>query len=188
MWHGTWTLGAQLVRSTLVAASIAACAAGCGSRKDAPVGLSHTGRANEVMVRTVFDQAATNAAITERTVYPYHFRPNGASLNELGEDQLAMLAEAHRATPGELSVAVGDASPELHRARVETVVRQLEQEGVFVDKVTIGTKPQGGTGMTSVRVGQLLDGGARGSAMNTGAASGTGAPSPAVEPMRSNER
>ena len=52
--------------------------------------------ANKLMANSFFDESVENGIISQRTVYPYHFVPDSARLNELGERDLQVLAAYYK--------------------------------------------------------------------------------------------
>jgi hypothetical protein len=98
-----------------------------------------------------------NAIIAQHTLYPYHFVPDGETLNTLGDRDLAVLAKHFQKHPGTLNIRRGDVPDELYDARVTHAVEMLKQYGVKIDRVSISDSLPGGTGMPSERVVMILD-------------------------------
>ena len=122
--------------------------------------------ADEWLVRQYQDDAIKNAVIAQHTLYPYHFAPNGAVLNPLGEHDLGILAEHFQKYPGQVNVRRGDEGSVLYRKRVESVVDVLKKAGI--KSIRIADALPGGDGMSSERVVKILQG--RGQAGSQGAA------------------
>ena len=59
---------------------------------------------HEWMVRYYSDAAIENAIIAQQAMFPYHFVEGGAQLNELGQRDLAILAEHYSKQPGTLHI------------------------------------------------------------------------------------
>ena len=92
------------------------------------------------------------AIIAQSTVYPYHFVPDAAELNGLGQRDVSVLAAHLRDHAGSLVVSRGSVSQQLHDARVKAVLAALEQEGVPANQVAVREGLPGGDGVASVRV------------------------------------
>jgi hypothetical protein len=86
------------------------------------------------------------AIITQHTLYPYHFLDGSASLNELGERDLSVLAAHYAEHPGAINVYRGNASEALHRDRLQTVRQELAHAGVDLNRMTVGDGLPGGDG------------------------------------------
>lgn len=109
------------------------------------------------LVSAVRDSAVKNAIITEHTLYPYHFEPGGVELNELGQRDVAVLAEHFGTHTGALGVRRGGAGDALYNARVDAVKRELARDGVTGDAVRVADENPGGSGMLSDRVRVVLE-------------------------------
>lgn len=96
------------------------------------------------------------AVLAQSALHPYHFVPGAAGLNALGRRDLAILADALREHPGALSVRRGDATPELHEARVAAVLVALAEAGVARERVDLGEGLPGGAGAPAARVLKVL--------------------------------
>ena len=107
---------------------------------------------NPWLVNTVNDMAVRNAIIRQQALFPYHFVVNGAQLNDLGKQDLDVLASHYRDNPGQLVVRQGDASEELYAARVQAVVEAMRGAGVDVDRGQVTDGLAQGDGMPSERV------------------------------------
>jgi hypothetical protein len=126
-------------------------AAGCDSQD-----MSVSRRNGEVvdtwLVQSMQDAQVNNAVIRQHTMYPYHFVENSADLNELGQRDLDVLAGHFRDNPGQMNLRRGEASEELWKARCQTVVNRLAQDGVDINRVKVDDGLPGGDGITSTEV------------------------------------
>ncbi len=107
---------------------------------------------NQRLVQSYGDDAIKGAVMAQHTLYPYHFVPNAAVLNKLGENDLQILAEHFRDHPGQVNVRRGDATTRLFRARVQTVLQAMEDAGVDTGKLVVTDALPGGDGMPSEQV------------------------------------
>ncbi|MFC1805463.1 hypothetical protein ACFL09_00595 [Planctomycetota bacterium] len=107
---------------------------------------------NAGLVNSVLDQAIRNAIIRQHTLFGYHFVDNAATLNELGQHDLELLAARHKEHPGTVLVRQGDTAPELFEARVNEVKRLLVEAGVDEKRVKVEDGTPGGDGMPMARV------------------------------------
>lgn len=103
------------------------------------------------------------AVIRQHTIYPYHFVAESATLNELGQRDVEILAGHYASLPGDggippatLSVRRGDASPGLYDARVRAVTAELARGGVANDRVRIADTVPGGDGMLPGKIKVIL--------------------------------
>ncbi len=129
---------------------------------------------NAAMVQQIFDQAAENAVVSEYAVYPYHFLPNQAALNELGERHVAALAAAYRTAPGKLVMPAGDTPPDLQEARRKSVLQSLASAGVDTDRLVKSSSDlPGGPGMNSQQVQKALENAGEAPSVRPSAQSGT---------------
>jgi hypothetical protein len=115
----------------------------------------------------------------QSALYPYHFVPDSAELNELGVNDLSVLAMHLRDHAGSLLISRGAASKELHDARVRAVLAALEEAGVAKSQVAVHEGLPGGDGLPSSHVVEILKkplmlSGAGVSSMSTSATSTTG--------------
>ena len=92
------------------------------------------------------------AIIAQSTVYPYHFVPDAAELNGLGQRDVSVLAAHLRDHAGSLVVSRGSATQQLHDARVKAVLAALEQEGGPANQVAVREGLPGGDGLATARV------------------------------------
>jgi hypothetical protein len=136
---------------------------------------------NVAEVKWLNDTAIQNAIIAQHTLYPYHFVTYSACLNELGEHDFCVLIDHYKNNPGPLNLRRGDATPELHEARLRFITDRLAKAGIEVGPIEDGHP--GGVGMYSEFVlmaldktyggeeggGGMSDGGGRNASANRGA-------------------
>jgi hypothetical protein len=96
------------------------------------------------------------AIVVQSALYPYHFVPDSAELNELGVNDLNVLAMHLRDHAGSLLISRGGASKELHEARVRAVLAALEESGVAKTQVAVHDGLPGGDGLPSTKVVEIL--------------------------------
>jgi len=96
------------------------------------------------------------AIIMQSALYPYHFVPDSAELNELGAIDLSVLAFHLRDHAGSLLISRGGVSKELHDARVRAVLAALEESGVAKTMVSVHDGLPGGDGLPSGKVVEIL--------------------------------
>ena len=96
------------------------------------------------------------AIVIQSALYPYHFVPDSADLNELGMNDLSVLAMHLRDHAGSLLISRGDASKELHEARVRAVLAALEESGVAKTQVSVHDGLPGGSGLPSGKVVEIM--------------------------------
>lgn len=129
----------------------------------------------EAVVQDLFDQQAREGVVAERAVYPHHFVANEATLNGLGERHVAMLATGLKNNPGKIAIPQGNASADLHKARVKSVLEALEAAGVDATKIDPSANLPGGPGITSERAATAYVGNADETTQgNTGSSQGFG--------------
>jgi len=104
------------------------------------------------LVNTLNNIGVENAIIAQHTLYPYHFVADGASLNELGQRDLMVLAKHFKEHPGVLNIGAGEAGAELYEARIAHVLIRLKEAGVETDRTSVSDGMPGGPGMPSERV------------------------------------
>ncbi len=102
------------------------------------------------------EASVENAILAQHTLFPYHFVPNSAELNELGMRDLGVLARHYQENPGRLSVRRSGTEQGIYRARLDRVGQLLRQAGVNVAAVDIADAPAGGEGMDSEQVLHIL--------------------------------
>jgi hypothetical protein len=122
-----------------------------------------SGRApsNGWLSNAICDAAIRNAIIAQRTIFPYHFEPDAATLNELGQRDLEVLTAHFQTQPGQLSVRRGKVAPELYDRRVRTVLEALVATGIDEARIAVSDAPPQGDGLPSEQVLRILQQGAR---------------------------
>ena len=108
-------------------------------------------------VRALQNLQIENGIIRQRTVYPYHFLPDTAALNQLGTYDLQILAQYFERHSGKLNVLRGHAGNALYEARVGSAMQQLAGLGVQTDRLQVVDEFSAGDGMLSARVIIVLD-------------------------------
>ncbi len=108
------------------------------------------------LVETLRDLTTEQAVLCEHTLCPYHFVEYGATLNELGRQNLDILIRHYREYPGPLSIRRGDVPASLYRARVRAVRDALHAGGVDVRQVPISDSLPGGEGLGGDRVARIM--------------------------------
>ena len=109
------------------------------------------------LVNSYNDIAVQNAIISQHTLFPYHFVKNGAELNELGERDLAVLANHFMEHPGQLNIRRSDSSMDPYQARVDFVLDRLKKAGIDTERIRISDGMPGGSGMLSEKVLVILE-------------------------------
>ena len=112
---------------------------------------------NAKLIESVNNLAIENAIVSQHTLFPYHFVQNGAELNELGQRDLAVLANHFLEHAGPVNVRKGSVSAELYEARVNHVLDALKQAGVEAERIAISDGMPGGSGMPSENVVKILE-------------------------------
>lgn len=107
---------------------------------------------NVGLIEAYSDISINNAIISRHTLFPYHFVDNSAELNELGENDLGVLAKHFVNNPGELNIRQGETPNEIYLARINLVLKKLSDAGVDRNKMVISDDVQGGSGMPSEEV------------------------------------
>jgi hypothetical protein len=138
-----------LATLTILMLSASACS-DPSKTSSAPPPSSDERDLNTAEVEWYNKSAIDNAIIAQHTLYPYHFVPDGESVNELGEHDLNVLIDHFKNHPGKLNVRRGSASAELYQARVNFVIERMFNAGVRLGPVEDGLP--GGEGMSSERV------------------------------------
>lgn len=137
-----------MTRHLLILSVLMAAVAGCDNTQ-----LGRDQRATHVwLMKTVDDMAMRNAIIRQRTLFPYHFDVNAATLNELGMHDLAVLARHYMQHPGNINIRRGGAAKQLHDARVATVMGILRKAGIDPRRMKATDLPAGGDGIASEEV------------------------------------
>jgi hypothetical protein len=108
------------------------------------------------LVNTLNNVGVENAIITQHTLYPYHFVPDGEKLNDLGQRDFAVLAKHFMEHPGVLNIRRGETNTQLYEARVAHVMSRLKETGVETSRVSVSDGMPGGPGMPSERVVTIL--------------------------------
>jgi hypothetical protein len=108
------------------------------------------------LVKTLNNIGVENALIAQHTIYPYHFVADAGELNELGQHDLAVLANHFREHPGTLNVERGNETDTLYEARMAHVLAKLKAAGVETDHMTVSEGMPGGSGMASERLIPIL--------------------------------
>ncbi len=139
--------------TTMVACLMVGLLAGCNEKQaqsqDSP-------DLDRELVKTLNNVGIENAIITQRTLYPYHFVSDGATLNDLGQRDLAVLARHFREHPGTLRVQGEGVDKSLYEARVAYVVGRLKDAGVETGRMSVSEGMPGGPGMPSERMVTIL--------------------------------
>ena len=144
--------------TSLVGVGLALMAIGCNSPSQSSPSTSSGPPEREVNMaeaKWLNDTAIQNAIIAQHTLYPYHFVSYGANLNELGEHDFCVLIDHYKRHPGPLNLRRGDASPELHEARLQFISDRLAKAGVNIGPIEDGHP--GGEGMLSEYVLRVLE-------------------------------
>ena len=100
-------------------------------------------------VREPFNDQTRLGVIRQRSLYEVHFKPDSAKLSNLGQRDVAILAEALRSEGGRISVPKGIASDTLYAARIEQVRLALVEAGIDMAHVKIGDEDEGGIGSST---------------------------------------
>jgi hypothetical protein len=108
------------------------------------------------LVRTLNNLEIENAIITQHTLYPYHFIKDAATLNDLGQRDLGVLAGHFKEHPGTLRIQGEGIDKGLYEARVAHVLGRLKDAGVETGRMTLSEGMPGGPGMSSERVVTIL--------------------------------
>jgi len=119
---------------------------------EGPTGVRNMWTANEIR-----EASLRQAILSQSTLYPYHFVPGAAELNELGWRDMEILAAHFAAHAGTLSVRRGGLAEELYRERLQSVETALAAAGVAPGRVRISDAPPGGAGTTSERMLEVLE-------------------------------
>ena len=96
------------------------------------------------------------AIVVQSTLFPYHFVPDSAELNELGQRDLLVLARHFEKHSGTLNVRAGDGAPSQAEARIRAVIEALAAAGVARDHVLVHDGLPGGDGLASARVIEIM--------------------------------
>ncbi|KKL83644.1 hypothetical protein LCGC14_1972690, partial [marine sediment metagenome] len=131
---------------TLAVAAALASTFGCEPLPDEQ--RAHS-RVNEWLVRQYQDDAVKNAVIAQHTLYPYHFVPNAAVLNALGEHDFDILTAHFRKYPGQVNLQRGDTPGTLYGKRVKSIVDLLKKAGLGKKGIKVANALPGGDGIAS---------------------------------------
>lgn len=112
---------------------------------------------NAELVTSLHDIQTKNAVMRQHVLFPYHFIDNGAELNELGQRDLAILAEHFVEHPGLLTLRQSDTPPNLYASRVHMIVHKLREAGIDTERIQVSDGMPGGRGMASDRVLTILE-------------------------------
>lgn len=142
------------MRQLVLAIALTALLAGCVAweREAAEMRADNIARMDSYM-----EEAAINAVLAERTLYPYHFYHGTPQLTELGVRHLTILAAYYSDHPGPLIIRQRDASDELYARRVEEVRGRLGDWGIALEEVLIEDAYPRGPGIASQRVYHMLE-------------------------------
>jgi hypothetical protein len=113
---------------------------------------------NAWIVHSYTDPAIANGIVAQHTLFPYHFVADTAELNELGQRDMAVLADHYRDATGQLNVRRGDASEALYRARLAAVTTRLAGAGIPAGRVQLADGFAGGPGLPTDRCVVILGG------------------------------
>ncbi len=111
---------------------------------------------NIKLINSFNDIAMENAIISQHTLFPYHFVNNSATLNVLGQRDLAVLVKHFTGNPGDLGIRRGNTNESLYNARVDAVLTAISEAGIDMAQVQTSDSMAGGSGMTSERVLTIL--------------------------------
>jgi hypothetical protein len=141
----------------LIATALVLGMIGCEKPRQTQVAMTVEGPpspcdTNVWLVNTVADAQVKNGVIARHTLYAHEFIPDSATLNDLGQRDLAILADHYRQFPGPLNIGRGDEPRELYERRVATVMQGLQQAGVDTNRIRAADALPGGDGSSSERV------------------------------------
>ena len=138
--------------ATLIAAtlSVAGCSTPPKKHTDSIVMKDEVQYAvDKELVREPFNDQTRLGVIRQRSLYEVHFKQDSAKLSNLGQRDVAILAEALRSEGGRISVPKGIASDTLYAARIEQVRLALVEAGIDMANVKIGDENAGGIGTST---------------------------------------
>jgi hypothetical protein len=104
---------------------------------------------NRWLSETINDSQADAALVRQHTLWPWHFVEDSSDLNELGRENLKVLAAHYCGNPGPLNIRRGAEAKPLYDRRVQTVVKALADAGVGAERVEISDGMPGGDGRPS---------------------------------------
>ena len=154
------------VSMTIVAVLFCITTVGC--QQSAEPGPDQ-GLVNSQLINSYNDTAIRNAIIAQHTLFGYHFVKDGAQLNELGQRDLAVLAEHLMKNGGDLNVRRHDTPADLYEARVNLVRDRLQKAGINMGRIQMSDGMPGGSGMASERILVILEDTAKGVSSGTSA-------------------
>lgn len=137
---------------------LAMAALGCASFHEAmdpagnPRATEQRKLENAELVTAPFEDSVIKGVIAEHSLRPYHFVERSASLNELGQTHVQILADHYASNPGQVHLNSDEHSEKLRKQRIETIVSALEEGGVDTARVQIREDLPGGDGMSSREV------------------------------------
>ncbi|MGB7159406.1 MAG: hypothetical protein WBD40_15165 [Tepidisphaeraceae bacterium] len=143
---------------SLVAAAVAALAAGCASgpeRQEQPDTIAHIPperTLNADIVEMSLSQQVRDGAAIGRTIYPHHFVIGGAELNLIGERQLDALLPREADRKVEINVLRGDTPEDLYHARLDVLRKRSLAVGHAADRIAFVDELPDGDGISSERV------------------------------------
>ena len=147
----------RIKRVVLVMAAGLSLLATAACEKDAELRVQDSRELDEWSVTTGREAGVRQAIIVQHTLYDYHFVPDSADLNDLGQRDLGVLGEHFAHHPGELNVRPGSANETLYRERIETVRAELVRAGVDTARLTLADGLPGGPGLPGKRVLFILE-------------------------------
>ena len=136
-------------------AVLAASCVGCEHRTQPPFTDERTAH-NRWMVQAYGEASVRKGIIRQRTLFPHHFVSDAATLNELGDRDVSVLAAHLKQSGGTINVHRGEADEALYEQRLETVQQAFVAAGVGADQVAIVDDFPGGEGLPSDRVVEIL--------------------------------
>jgi len=107
---------------------------------------------NSRLIESYGNTSIDNAIVSQRTLFPYHFVNDSAELNELGRNDLDVLIKHFKENPDGLNIRQGEVSNRIYQARVDLVLKKMQEAGVDRSKITVSDGMPGGSGMSSEEV------------------------------------
>jgi hypothetical protein len=114
---------------------------------------------NSQLIDSYNETAIRNAVIAQHTLFAYHFVQDAPELNELGERDLAVLAQHFSTNGGHLNIRGHNTPLELYEARVNGVRERLAEAGIDTERLNISDGMPGGSRVASERVLIILEDG-----------------------------
>lgn len=134
--------------------------AGCsqsGGLSEPPPEIAERHAMNIFSINAYYDEMIHSAVVREHTLYPHHFANHRDQLNELGERDLAILADRFRhVEEGTINVRRGEEDARLYEARLRHVNEQLQQFGIPADRIELVDGFPGGDGVGGERAVLIL--------------------------------